>query len=216
MNPRFVINATENECNLVPGSATGSDLSEIAFLACAGRDKARDVETSVLARGTVQPAWITPLYTWEYNTRGNVHSGDTVDLRHPGHLNLDMNHFFYHAHRQINEDFRAIISASPSLPFSLFFSFKGGYRGFIALKEIQIRFATVQILNRGGSGAMRWWSEEERVASVAPRRHQMAAEVFTWHPAAWLIWPASNSHGQNFSKTPARGEKTLIQFFNGW
>lgn len=34
-----------------------------------------------------------------------------------------------------------------------FFSFKGSYLGFIALKEIQIRFATVPILNReGGDG----------------------------------------------------------------
>lgn len=31
-----------------------------------------------------------------------------------------------------------------------FFSFKGSYLGFIALKEIQIRFATVPILNREG------------------------------------------------------------------
>lgn len=44
--------------------------------------------------------------------------------------------------------------------FAFFFSFKGSYRGFIALKEIQIRFATVQILNRGGSAAM-WWREAE-------------------------------------------------------
>lgn len=44
--------------------------------------------------------------------------------------------------------------------FAFFFSFKGSYRGFIALKEIQIRFATVQILNRGGSGAM-WWRQAE-------------------------------------------------------
>lgn len=74
---------------------------------------------------------------------------------------------------------------------AFFLSFKGSYRGFIALKEIQIRFATVQILNRGGSAAM-WWREAEgggRASgeAVAPSRHQMAAEVFTWHPAAWAV-----------------------------
>lgn len=48
------------------------------------------------------------------------------------------------------------------------------------------------------------WSEKEQMAAVAPSRHQMAAEVFTWHPAAWAIWPALNLHGQNFIKTQAR------------
>lgn len=50
--------------------------------------------------------------------------------------------FFYHAHRQINEDFKAGNKRC--------FSFKGSYLGFIALKEIQIRFATVPILKREG------------------------------------------------------------------
>lgn len=61
------------------------------------------------------------------------------------------------------------------------FSFKGSYLGFIALKEIQIRFATVPILNRegvmeGGRGVVR---------AVAPSGHKMEAEVFSWRHAAF-------------------------------
>lgn len=69
-----------------------------------------------------------------------------------------------------------------------FFSFKRKLSGgFIALKEIQIRFATVQILNRGGSGVMGGRQRTEAGGereSVAPSGHQMEAEVFSWHPAA--------------------------------
>ena len=117
------------------------------LLLAAWRDKAGDIKTSMLACGIVQPAWITLLYTWEYNTWGNVHLGHhgsssscPFEPRHES--------FFYHAHRQINEDFKAIISGA--------FSFKGSYLGFIALKEIQIRFATVSILNRERG---EWWRE---------------------------------------------------------
>ena len=117
------------------------------LLLAAWRDKAGDIKTSILACGIVQPAWITLLYTWEYNTWGNVHLGHhgsssscPFEPRHES--------FFYHAHRQINEDFKAIISGA--------FSFKGSYLGFIALKEIQIRFATVSILNRERG---EWWRE---------------------------------------------------------
>lgn len=147
VNPCFVINAPENDCTPVPAQQAGQIYRKLLF-GSRGRDKAGDVKTSILACGIVQPAWITLLYTWEYNTRGNVHSGHRGS---PSSWPFEPRHesFFYHAHRQINEDFKAIISAS------LFFSFKGSYRGFIALKEIQIRFATVQILNRGGSGAER-------------------------------------------------------------
>lgn len=67
------------------------------------------------------------------------------------------------------------------------FSFKGSYLDFIALKEIQIRFATVPILKRerrreGGGGRER---ETERSQSgiVAPSSHKMEAEVFGWRHA---------------------------------
>lgn len=61
------------------------------------------------------------------------------------------------------------------------FSFKGSYLGFIALKEIQIRFATVPILNRegvmeGGRG---------RAQSPAPSCHKVEAEVCSWRHAAF-------------------------------
>lgn len=118
VNPRFVINAPENECSPVPAQQPGQIYRKLLF-GLRGRDKARDVETSVLARGTVQPAWITPLYTWEYNTRGNMHSGHRGSSSswpfEPRHES-----FFYHAHRQINEDFKAIISVSLSLFLSFF------------------------------------------------------------------------------------------------
>lgn len=160
------------------------------LLLAAWRDKAGDIKTSILACGIVQPAWITLLYTWEYNTWGNVHLGHhgsssscPFEPRHES--------FFYHAHRQINEDFKAIISGA--------FSFKGSYLGFIALKEIQIRFATVSILNRERG---EWWREgrdgrarrgeesrveERRGGAVAPSCHKMEAEVRSWRHAAFFF-----------------------------
>lgn len=79
------------------------------------------------------------------------------------------------------------------------FSFKGSYLGFIALKEIQIRFATVPILNRegvmeGGRG---------RGETVAPSRHKMEAEVFSWRHAAFTckclsVQTSCNSSATNY------------------
>lgn len=67
------------------------------------------------------------------------------------------------------------------------FSFKGSYLGFIALKEIQIRFATVLILKREGAmeGVRGWGGRRGGRGGVAPSRHKMEAEVFRWRHAAF-------------------------------
>lgn len=65
-----------------------------------------------------------------------------MDLRHPAHLNLDMNHFSI---MHITPNKRGFQSYNKRR-----FSFKGSYLDFIALKEIQIRFTTAPILNREG------------------------------------------------------------------
>lgn len=68
------------------------------------------------------------------------------------------------------------------------FSFKGSYLGFIALKEIQIRFATVPILKREGVMVGKEGGREGgggRGGSVAPSCHKMEAEVFSWRHAAF-------------------------------
>lgn len=56
------------------------------------------------------------------------------------------------------------------------FSFKGSYLGFIALKEIQIRFATVPILNReGGDGGREGEAEETPLRQAATRWKQRSS-----------------------------------------
>lgn len=73
LNPCFVINAPENYSTPLPAQQQGQIYRKL--LLAARRDKAGDIKTSILACGIVQPAWITLLYTWEYNTWGNVHLG---------------------------------------------------------------------------------------------------------------------------------------------
>lgn len=66
LHPCFAINAPENYCPPLPAQQRGQ--TDRKLLSAAWRDKAGDIKTSVLACGIVQPAWITLLYTWEYNT----------------------------------------------------------------------------------------------------------------------------------------------------
>lgn len=80
------------------------------------------------------------------------------------------------------------------------FSFKGSDLGFIALKEIQIRFATVPILKRKGSDGGRGRGRRRR-KNVAPGCHKMEAEVFSWRHAALTCkcrLTASNSIATNY------------------
>lgn len=57
----FAINAAENCSPLVPVQQQGQIYRKL--LLAAWRDKAGHIKTSSLACGTVQPAWITLLYT---------------------------------------------------------------------------------------------------------------------------------------------------------
>lgn len=61
LQPCSIINAAENCSPLVP--AQQKDQIYWKLLLAAWRDKAGHIKTSSLACGTVQPAWITLLYT---------------------------------------------------------------------------------------------------------------------------------------------------------
>lgn len=108
---RFVINAPENyTTSLHQLSNRVRFIGEIAF-GCLKGDKKKNqatLKTSILACSIVQPAWITLLYTFWNTILEEIRTwGRTMDLRHPAHLNLDMNHFFYHAHQPNKRGFQS-------------------------------------------------------------------------------------------------------------
>lgn len=170
VNPCFVINAPENYSTPLPAQQQGQIYRKL--LLAAWRDKAGDIKTSILACGIVQP--------------GVDNAIIYLGIQYLRKCALGTPWIFVILAIWTSTWIIFLSCTSPNKRgFQSYnkrrFSFKGSYLGFIALKEIQIRFATVPILNRegvmeGGRGV---------VHAVAPSGHKMEAEVFSWRHAAF-------------------------------
>lgn len=140
LHPWFVINAPEKYATLPPAQQQGQIYRKL--LLAAWRDKAGDSVTSILACGIVQTCVDNAIiYLGIQYLRKYALWTPRIFVILPIWTSTWI--IFLSRTSPNKRGFQSYNKRC--------FSFKGSYLGFIALKEIQIRFATVPILNRVGA-----------------------------------------------------------------